>query len=212
RGRRGPAHRRCVEHRHFGSGGVCGARLSTEPSKHGRPIPPRRPAMTRTLEKKAVKPLWLHAETAADLMMPDPVSIQADANLKEGIALLIDRGFSAAPVIDDAGRPIGVLSRSDIVVHDRERTPGITEFYDRADLVTPAGGRLGAGFHEENVDGTTVGDVMTRAVFAVAPDATAAEVVHEMLALKVHRLFVVDGAGVLVGVISALDVLRHLGT
>jgi predicted transcriptional regulator len=28
--------------------------------------------------------------------------------------------------------------------------------------------------------------------------------------LKVHRLFVVDRAGVLIGVISALDVLRHL--
>jgi hypothetical protein len=31
-----------------------------------------------------------------------------------------------------------------------------------------------------------------------------------MLALKVHRLFVVGGDGVLVGVISALDVLRAL--
>jgi hypothetical protein len=28
--------------------------------------------------------------------------------------------------------------------------------------------------------------------------------------LKVHRVFVVDASGVLVGVISALDVLRHL--
>jgi predicted transcriptional regulator len=31
-----------------------------------------------------------------------------------------------------------------------------------------------------------------------------------MLKLKVHRLFVVDENGVLVGVISALDILRHL--
>jgi CBS domain-containing protein len=31
-----------------------------------------------------------------------------------------------------------------------------------------------------------------------------------MVALKVHRLFVVDADGVLVGVISALDVLRHM--
>jgi CBS domain-containing protein len=31
-----------------------------------------------------------------------------------------------------------------------------------------------------------------------------------MLGLKVHRVFVVNGGGVLVGVISALDVLRHL--
>jgi CBS domain-containing protein len=166
--------------------------------------------MARTLELHAAEGLRLHAETAADLMMPDPVSIHADASLKEAIALLIDRGFSGAPVIDDAGRPIGVLTRSDIVVHDREKTPGVSEYYDRADLVTPAGERLGSGFHFEAVDRTTVRDVMTPAVFAVAPEAFPAEVVHEMLSLKVHRLFVVDGAGVLVGVISALDILRHL--
>jgi len=166
--------------------------------------------MTNTLEMNVLGNLRLHAQTAADLMMPDPVSLRADATLGEAIALLIDRGFSGAPVIDEAGRPIGVLTRSDIVVHDREKTPGAWEYYDRADLVTPAGERLGAGFHVENVDRTTVRDVMTPAVFAVAPDASAAEVVREMLSLKVHRLFVVDAAGVLVGVISALDVLRHL--
>jgi CBS domain-containing protein len=166
--------------------------------------------MTMTLERKAPGVLRLHAVRAADLMMPDPVSLRADASIKEAIALLIDRGFSGAPVIDDAGRPIGVLTRSDILVHDREKPTNTSEYYERADLVTPAGERLGAGFHAQSVDTTTVRDVMTPAVFAVAPDAAASEVVHEMLALKVHRLFVVDNAGVLVGVVSALDVLRHL--
>jgi CBS domain-containing protein len=66
------------------------------------------------------------------------------------------------------------------------------------------------GFEVERVDRTTVRDLMTPAVFAVAPDSSAAEVVHEMLGLRVHRLFVVDDTGVLVGVISALDVLRRL--
>ena len=166
--------------------------------------------MNRTLEMKTMKRLRLHAETAADMMMPDPVSIRADAPIKEAIALLIDRGFSGAPVIDEAGRPIGVLTRSDIVVHDREKIPGVGEYYDRADLIMPAGERLGPGFYSEAVDRITVRDVMTPAVFAVAPEASPAEAVNEMLSLKVHRLFVVDSAGILVGVISALDVLRHL--
>ena len=34
---------------------------------------------------------------------------------------------------------------------------------------------------------------------------------EEMVELKVHRLFVVDRTGTLVGVVSALDVLRRLG-
>jgi CBS domain-containing protein len=70
--------------------------------------------------------LILCAETAADLMVPNPVSIRAGATVKEAAAFLTDKGFSAAPVIDEAGRPVGVLSQSDIVVHDRECIPYVS--------------------------------------------------------------------------------------
>jgi CBS domain-containing protein len=51
---------------------------------------------------------------------------------------------------------------------------------------------------------------MTPVVFSTALDAPAARVVGGMLGLRVHRLFVLDPGGVLVGVISAMDVLRRL--
>jgi CBS domain-containing protein len=44
----------------------------------------------------------------------------------------------------------------------------------------------------------------------VSPQDPADRVVREMVELKVHRLFVVEDNGTLVGVISVLDVLRHL--
>jgi CBS domain-containing protein len=155
--------------------------------------------------------LTLRAETAAELMMPNPMSIRADATVREAIEALTDRGFSAAPVIDEAGRPVGVLSRADILVHDREKSagPATAAYYERADLAT-AGERLGAGFHVEVVDTALARDIMTPAVFSVEPQTPSAIVVEHMLALKVHRLFVVEPDGTLVGVISALDVLRHL--
>jgi len=134
---------------------------------------------------------------AADLMTPNPVSIRESAPVEEAIAFLTDSGFSAAPVIDEAGRPVGVISRTDLVVHERER------------IAAPAG----AGVAEDRVgrpDGATVRDLMTPALFAVSPRASAADVVDQMVSLNVHRLFVVDESGVLVGVISALDLLRQL--
>ncbi|HZU38429.1 MAG TPA: CBS domain-containing protein [Gemmataceae bacterium] len=134
--------------------------------------------------------LVLHAATAADVMMPNPVSLRADATVAEAIALLTDRGFNAAPVIDEAGHPIGVLSHTDLLAHERERSPGTG----------------GSG----EPDPTRVYDLMTPAVFSVSPDTSAAQVVDEMLAHRVHRLFVVDSTGVLVGVVAALDVLRRL--
>jgi CBS domain-containing protein len=141
--------------------------------------------MTSTVTTAAGPRLSLWAETAAELMTTNPVSIRENATVRQAVALLTDKGYHAAPVIDEAGRPVGVLSVSDLLAHDRENTPDQTGEALARDLMTPA-------------------------VFAVAPDASAAKVVADMLALNVHRLFVLDAAGTLVGVITALDVLRHL--
>ena len=125
--------------------------------------------------------LTLPPLTAEELMTANPLSVRAGASAEQAAAFLVERRISAAPVIDEAGRPVGVLSQSDLTVHQRE----------------------GSG-------GACVADLMTPAVFSVAPAAPAARVVQEMVRLKVHRLFVVDELGVLIGVISALDVLRRL--
>jgi CBS domain-containing protein len=155
--------------------------------------------------------LTLWAETAADLMMTNPMSIRANATVREAVEMLTDHGFSAAPVIDEAGRALGVVSRADILVHDREKgtKEGATAYYEPADLKT-GGERLGPGFHVQAMDAALVRDIMTPAVFSVGPATPAAKVVEQMVALKVHRLYVVEEDGTLVGVISALDVLRHL--
>jgi CBS-domain-containing membrane protein len=155
--------------------------------------------------------LTFRQKTARELMTPNPVSIRADAVVKEAITFLADKGFHAAPVIDQAGKPVGVVSQWDIVVHDRENPVqhDIPDYYHRADLGKKRH-EMPEGFQVEEVDRTTVGDIMTPVVFQVAPNTPAAQVVAEMVALRVHRLFVVDGAGTLIGVISALDLLRHL--
>jgi CBS domain-containing protein len=138
--------------------------------------------------------LALDVPTAAGLMTPNPKSIRNTASIRDAVTLLTDRGLSAAPVIDDAGQPIGVLSRADILVHDRER----------ADY--PAAGAASA----ERTDPTRVGDLMTPAVFSVPPETPAVKVIEEMVALNVRQLFVVDRTGTLVGIITAFDILKHL--
>jgi CBS domain-containing protein len=131
--------------------------------------------------------LVLKERKAADLMTANPVSIRESATVREAVEFLTRRKISGAPVIDAAGRPVGVISRGDILVHDRE-------------AVDPA------------ADADQVRDIMTPAVFCVTPDAPASRVARELVDLKVHRLFVVDDRGTLVGVISVLDLLRHLTT
>jgi CBS domain-containing protein len=65
--------------------------------------------------------LVLKAQTAADLMTASPVSLHETATAREAAGFLTERGISAAPVINEAGAPVGVLSQTDIVIHDGEK-------------------------------------------------------------------------------------------
>jgi CBS domain-containing protein len=160
-----------------------------------------------TVRKSPSRPFALLR--AKDLMASNPVSIHRDATVREAVALLADRGFGAMPVIDEAGRPVGVLSRTDILIHEREYVHHACMRDDTDWDVFPEPS-WPQGFSIEVADPTTVAEIMTPAVFTVPLEAPAREVVRRMRELKVHHLFVVDGDLALVGVISPLDVLRHL--
>jgi CBS domain-containing protein len=162
-------------------------------------------------------PLVLKARTAADLMTPNPVSLRHTVTAGEAAAFLTERRISAAPVIDEAGAPVGVLSQTDLVVHDREkldipetRRGHAEDFTEFAEVPGEPPNLLYEITVEPADDKALVRDLMTPAVFTVRLDASAAQVVEDMLALRVHRLFVVDDDGVLVGVVTATDVLRRL--
>lgn len=160
---------------------------------------------TTTLPAGAVV---LEARTAADLMTANPLSLREDATLREAIAFLVDRNISGAPVIDMAGRPVGVLTQSDVMVHDREEVEHLAA--PEVEYGTPLPRSWWNEFQIERVDTTPVRDVMTPAVFCVAMETPAWTVISQMRELNVHRLFVVDDQGVLVGVITAMDIVRQL--
>lgn len=141
----------------------------------------------------ASKKLTLKAETAYEMMSVDPVSIRDNARYHEALAFFIDRNITAAPVIDATGRPVGVVSVTDLLVHTRESSWGSTGF-------TPA----------EEVDPTTVAEMMTPTIFTVKRDTPAEEVVRDMIGSNVHHLFVVDHDETVIGVISTRDILRKL--
>ena len=141
--------------------------------------------------------LTLAATVAADLMSPHLTSLRADASLAEALVLLIDKGNHAVPVIDEAGHPVGVISKSDLLVHARE-SPA---------FLAP-GTAAPVARNEPGV--VRVHDLMTPAVFAVAVDAPVRHVLEQLVAMKVHQIFVVDRGGALIGSIHALDVLERL--
>lgn len=131
----------------------------------------------------------LAAIRARDLMLGDPISLAHGASVREALSLLTTKGLDAAPVINDAGRPAGVVSTSDILTHISEQQLG--------DL------RI-------SLDSTRVADIMTPVVISIVPEAPVERVISEMVAHKVQRLYVIDDEGVVHGVIRAMDVLSAM--
>ena len=133
-----------------------------------------------------MSPLSLHAATAAELMTSGPVSLADTDTVPEAVAFLTERGYGAAVVIDAAGHPLGVVTKTDVLVHARRHKPGLEP------------------------DDTPVTEFMTPVVYSVRADTPARSVVEQLLELGVHHLFVTDASGVVVGVISPVDVLKKL--
>lgn len=58
-----------------------------------------------------------HAVTVRDAMTPDPVTLTAGTSLEEALDSLRMAGVRRAPVVDDGGRLVGVLSIDDVIDH-----------------------------------------------------------------------------------------------
>jgi CBS domain-containing protein len=162
-----------------------------------------------------LSPLRLHAVLADDVMSPNPVSMREELTVHEAVVFLTERRISAAPVINAAGRPVGVVSEADILRHDREHTEHLywlpQKQLDR-ELTLGSGEHLDKGsFEVELPDVTRVKDIMNPVVYSVRRTTPIFDVVDQLVKRHIHRLFVVDEDNSLVGVITTLDILRRLG-
>jgi CBS domain-containing protein len=161
-----------------------------------------------------VATLRLHAVLAADLMSANPISVGEDLTVHEAVVFLTERRVSAAPVINEAGRPVGVISEADILRHNREHAEHLywlpQKEVDR-ELTLGSGEHLDdRSFEVEVPDISRVRDIMNPVVYAVRTTTPVFEVVNQLVKRRIHRLFVVDDDGSLVGVITTLDVLSRL--
>jgi CBS domain-containing protein len=120
-----------------------------------------------------------------DVMTTPAVSVPLRTPLGAAAALLVAHGFTGAPVVDDEGRLVGIVTEADLV---RGQIP-------------PDGW---AGAQPPN---PPVVEVMTPTPLAMRPEDDLSDVVATMLDARLRTLPIVDD-GVLVGVLSRRDVLR----
>ena len=130
-----------------------------------------------------------------DVMSDHPLTVQAEAPLKDVARTLVRTGLGALPVVDEDQRVIGMVSEREVVrylLHVQAFTG------PDARVASP----LASGAR-------TVRDVMTRQVLCVSPDQPIAEVASLMSNKDVDRVPVVR-EGRLVGFLTRGDIVRKL--
>jgi CBS domain-containing protein len=136
-----------------------------------------------------------------EVMTRDVVTVRPNAPLADVMDLLIGKLFKAAPVVDEHGTVVGIISDGDLL--ERGGVPqrlALAEHLDEA--------MLSAQLAELRQGGKTAADVMSREVITVREDTSLAHVAQLMTDRKLKRLPVVDAAGQLTGILSRVDILR----
>ena len=138
-----------------------------------------------------------------ELMNPDVVCARPEMTVAEVGKLLALRGVSGAPVVDDQGRLLGIVSQNDLVRHSAE--PVTAEESGRFYSSDPDYRDIGA--LKVDVSDAPVSEVMSKRVHTVSRDTSVAIAANIMRERRIHRLVVTDRTRV-VGVITSLDLMR----
>jgi CBS domain-containing protein len=147
---------------------------------------------------------------AGDIMSKDVICISKDTDLRDLAKMFLAKGITGAPVIDDHGELCGVISQTDLLYYQLTRDDELVVPSDFYATVKVEGRTIAKGFQIEDVNTATVEEVMTPVVHAVSATAPIEAVARLMTRRHIHRVIVRRGRKV-VGIISALDVLRVIG-
>ena len=129
-----------------------------------------------------------------DLMSRQVISIADSATVLDGWQLLARHGVGQAPVVNEAGRLVGLFCRGELLIPDRLPMP------DSHPLVWQA------------LMAQNVSDIMVSPVPSVSPDADIRRVASVLLETGLPGLAVVDELGVVAGFVSRSDILRAVVT
>ena len=115
------------------------------------------------------------------IMTRDVLTVGPNTPLADIAWGLTMKGVTGVPVQDGEGHVLGVVSKSDLV--DAQRTDG-------------------------NLHVRTAKEAMTPTLFAITENESVRDAAARMLETGAHRLWVVDDAGKIVGIVTPMDILR----
>lgn len=150
---------------------------------------------------------------AANIMTSNLVMLLDSESVGDAAAKLKEHGITGAPVVNERGLPVGMLSLSDII-----QTKADPQSKSSGQSAVPLRGDAAHTWElfehvAEEIDSAgeeTVAARMSSQLITVADDTPLVEVARTMCNGHWHRVAVVDADGSLCGIVSTMDVLAAL--
>jgi predicted transcriptional regulator len=146
-----------------------------------------------------------------EIMNPEVMTVRDNMSIQDLANFLTEMEISGAPVVDEEGRLMGVVSMTDIV---HRTTEGVEVPGEESSLSFYHGWEK--KLSEEEIrqlhtqdEGNLVSDIMTPTVYSVTEDTNIPEIAETMINSRIHRVLVMREDQV-VGIITSLDMLKLL--
>jgi CBS domain-containing protein len=149
---------------------------------------------------------------ARDLMQSEVVTIGPETPLASVYRVLVAEGITGAPVVDDSGRVLGVISSADLLrAATDEQDSGSSDtvyFEGLLEFSNSAGAGLPDDF-QNRLQQIPASEAMTDGAISVGLDTPLAEIAHTMRIHRIHRVLVVEDT-VLEGILTSFDLVALL--
>lgn len=136
------------------------------------------------------------------IMTRDVITVTPDQNLADAARLLLTNRIAGLPVVNDTGHLSGILTEADLLV-----AIGIS-CHHPGNSVWHTLDALWSGREKIHGFTGTVGEIMSSNVLTVHEHHTIQEAIQIMKKNQVKRLVVVDGRGIILGIITRSDIIR----
>jgi len=144
---------------------------------------------------------------AQDVMVSPVVTVGENATVQEVAKLLIDRRISAVPVVNAAGKIVGIVTESDLM---RRAEIGTERHYSWWLSMLADARTLASDYVKSHAN--SVKDIMTQAVKTAAPDTPLHEIAELFEKNHIKRVPVVNRKGELVGIVSRSNIIQAVAS
>ena len=146
-------------------------------------------------------------KTARDIMTRNVVTVKKDQPISDLSKLFIENHFNGVPVLDDAGKVIGVVTQSNLIEQNKNlHIPTVIALFD-AVLFLESEKKFESDV--KKLTGSKIEDIYHKNPITVSRDTELNEITTIMAEKDVHTLPVLENDK-LVGIIGKKDVIRAM--